>query len=119
MAQIKNINTAPIVAPDKTFIIALKDGHISRIDSASLLNNTSIEESKKYTDATISNAVDANNKKIDTLERKVNDLEKKINELKITLEKVVSEMATSTESNESTEEDTKKVIKRTVKKVTE
>jgi peptidoglycan hydrolase CwlO-like protein len=119
MAQIKNINTTPIVAPDKTFIIALKDGHISRIDSASLINNTAIEESKKYTDITINNTIDANNKKIDTLEKKVNDLEKKINELKTALEKVVSEMSSSTESNESVEDDTKKAVRRTVKKVTE
>ena len=43
MAQIMNINAAPIVSPDGAYLVALKDGRISRIDGKALSQDTEVK----------------------------------------------------------------------------
>lgn len=118
MAQIKNINTAPIVNPNNVYILALKDGHLSRVDANLLMTNESWEQAKEHANTVINAAAETQNKKAENLEKKINDLEKKVNELKAALEKAVADISSSVETDESSD-DTKKVVKKITKKSAE
>ena len=71
MAQIMNINAAPIVSPDGSYLVALKDGRISRIDGKALSQDTEV---KIYVDQKIEEITTEYFKTIATLEAKIAEL---------------------------------------------
>ena len=79
MAQIMNINAAPIVSPDGTYLVALKEGRFCRIKGTDMTQDSEV---KDYVDAacqsTAKNCLDAYEElkiEIKTLKAKIAELE--------------------------------------------
>lgn len=78
-----NINAAPIVSPDGSYLVALKDGRISRIDGKALSQDTEV---KIYVDQKIEEITTEYFKTIATLEAKIADLKTIIDALSAVLQ---------------------------------
>lgn len=78
MAQIKNINTAPIVDPAGTYLIATKDGYPVRVNGNCISQNITSE----LIDAKISAVSINNNENIKKLESEIKELKNIIEQLK-------------------------------------
>lgn len=75
-----NINAAPIVSPDGSYLVALKDGRISRIDGKALSQDTEV---KIYVDQKIEEITTEYFKTIATLEAKIAELKTIIDGLSV------------------------------------
>lgn len=117
MAQIKNMNMTPVVSPEDAYIIALKGGQLSRIESKSLMgNNDLLAKAEAATKAAIAAVVEAQTKKIDELSATVAQLKELITKFEASQTSAVS---TIENTQETLEETTKKTNKKTAKKSAE
>ena len=78
MAQIMNINAAPIVSPDGAYLVALKDGRISRIDGKALSQDTEV---KVYVDQQVEKLTAEYTKTIAKLEAEITEIKSVINSM--------------------------------------
>ncbi len=78
MAQIMNINAAPIVSPDGAYLVALKDGRISRIDGKTLSQDTEV---KVYVDQQVEKLTAEYTKTIAKLEAEITEIKSVINSM--------------------------------------
>lgn len=78
MAQIMNINAAPIVSPDGAYLVALKNGRISRIDGKALSQDTEV---KNYVDQEVKKLTAEYTKAIVKLEAEITEIKSVINSM--------------------------------------
>lgn len=78
MAQIMNINAAPIVSPDGAYLVALKDGRISRIDGKALSQDTEV---KSYVDQQVEKLTAEYTQTIAKLEAEITEIKSVINSM--------------------------------------
>lgn len=97
MAQIMNINAAPIVSPDGAYLVALKNGRISRIDGKVLSQDTEV---KIYVDQKIEEITTEYFKNITTLEAKIAELKTIIDGLSAVLQEEATPVEATVESVE-------------------
>jgi hypothetical protein len=97
MAQIMNINAAPIVSPDGAYLVALKDGRISRIDGKVLSQDTEV---KIYVDQKIEEITTEYFKNITTLEAKIAELKTIIDGLSTVLQEEATPVEATVENVE-------------------
>jgi hypothetical protein len=97
MAQIMNINAAPIVSPDGAYLVALKDGRISRIDGKVLSQDTEV---KIYVDQKIEEITTEYFKTIATLEAKIAELKTIIDGLSVAPQEEATPVEATVESVE-------------------
>ena len=97
MAQIMNINAAPIVSPDDAYLVALKDGRISRIDGKALSQDTEV---KIYIDQKIEEITTEYFKNITTLEAKIAELKTIIDGLSTVLQEEATPVEATVENVE-------------------
>ena len=76
MAQIKNINDAPIVSPDGAYLIALKGRQLSRIDGKALSQDTEVIA---HVDAKIKEVIESYKKEIARLNDEIIEIKSAIN----------------------------------------
>lgn len=79
MAQIMNINTAPVVSPDGAYLVALKEGRISRIDGKILSQDSEVTS---YVDTKAEEITKSYTAEIDKLNKEIDKLNKEIVEIK-------------------------------------
>jgi hypothetical protein len=115
MAQIKNINTAPIVDPAGTYLIATKDGHPVRVNGNCISQNITSE----IVDAKISEVSVSNNENIKKLESEIKELKNIIEQLKVEIKssqkELVIEPSTEIVEEATTEEAAKAKTKKSKK----
>lgn len=92
-----NINAAPIVSPDGAYLVALKNGRISRIDGKVLSQDTEV---KIYVDQKIEEITTEYFKNITTLEAKIAELKTIIDGLSAVLQEETTPVEASVESVE-------------------
>lgn len=73
-----NINAAPIVSPDGAYLVALKDGRISRIDGKALSQDTEV---KVYVDQQVEKLTAEYTKTIAKLEAEITEIKSVINSM--------------------------------------
>lgn len=73
-----NINAAPIVSPDGAYLVALKDGRISRIDGKALSQDTEV---KAYVDQEVEKLTAEYTKTIAKLEAEITEIKSVINSM--------------------------------------
>lgn len=73
-----NINAAPIVSPDGAYLVALKDGRISRIDGKALSQDTEV---KNYVDQEVKKLTAEYTKTIANLEAEITEIKSVINSM--------------------------------------
>lgn len=76
MAQIKNINDAPIINPDGSFLVALKNGQLSRIDGRILSQDSEVTA---YVDAKVEEVVKSYKEEIANLNKEITEIKAIIN----------------------------------------
>lgn len=76
MAQIKNINDAPIINPDGSFLLALKNGQLSRIDGKILSQDSEV---KAYVDAKVEEVIKPYKEEIANLTKEIIEIKAIIN----------------------------------------
>ena len=111
MAQIKNINTAPIVDPAGTYLIATKDGYPVRVNGNCISQNITSE----IVDAKISAVSVSNNENIKKLESEIKELKNIIEQLKDEIKSIQKESIIEP-STEVVEEATEEAAKAKTKK---
>lgn len=92
-----NINAAPIVSPDGAYLVALKNGRISRIDGKVLSQDTEV---KIYVDQKIEEITTEYFKNITTLEAKIAELKTIIDGLSAVLQEEATPVEATVESVE-------------------
>lgn len=107
MAQIMNINAAPIVSPDGAYLVALKDGRISRIDGKALSQDTEV---KVYVDQQVEKLTAEYTKTIAKLEAEITEIKSVINSMFTAVQNgsAVIEPADETEVEEAPKAKSKK-----------
>lgn len=112
MAQIMNINAAPIVSPDGAYLVALKDGRISRIDGKALSQDTEV---KVYVDQQVEKLTAEYTKTIAKLEAEITEIKSAINSLFTVVQNNSAAIEPANEAEGETEETTKAKAKKAKK----
>lgn len=102
MAQIMNINTAPVVSPDGAYLVALKEGRISRIDGKILSQDSEVTS---YVDTKAEEITKSYKAEIDKLNKEIDKLNKEIVEIKGIINGMVLAAQTAPTSTASEEND--------------
>lgn len=110
MAQITNINASPVISPDGTYLVGLKEGHFCRIDGAKLAKDSEIQ--------TICQEMTKDCfKAIEKLQNEITILKNTVNQIEGMLSMVLNGIAENSKQNEEMEssENTKAKSKKSKK----
>jgi VIT1/CCC1 family predicted Fe2+/Mn2+ transporter len=98
MAQIKNINDAPIINPDGSFLVALKNGQLSRIDGRILSQDSEVTA---YVDAKVEEVTKSYKEEIANLNKEIIEIKAIINGMALAAQNTAAEVETEEDEVEA------------------